>query len=132
MLLWDPVSDLIEERLRGAGLRATAPRVAVLGALSDSDDHPRVDQLIDRVRSGGVSISTQAAYDVCDALTSKALASRLDLRADPPDTTPGSETTTTTSRAGPAARWPTSTAPEATHPASSLPMVAVSPSTPPK
>ncbi|MBK5232353.1 MAG: transcriptional repressor [Thermoleophilia bacterium] len=77
------MSDLIEERLRGAGLRATAPRVAVLRALSRSDDHPRVDQLIDRVRADGVSISTQAAYDVCDALEKKALASRLELPGGP-------------------------------------------------
>lgn len=74
---------MIEQRLRDAGLRATAPRVAILRALSESDDHPRVDQLIDRVRTSGVSISTQAAYDVCDALTSKALASRLELPGGP-------------------------------------------------
>jgi Fe2+ or Zn2+ uptake regulation protein len=77
------VVDAIEQRLRDAGLRATAPRVAVLRALSESDDHPRVDQLIDRVRGSGVSISTQAAYDVCEALTSKALASRLELPGGP-------------------------------------------------
>lgn len=73
----------IEQRLRDAGLRATAPRVAVLRALTESDDHPRVDQLIDRVRGGGVSISTQAAYDVCDALHDKALARRVELPGGP-------------------------------------------------
>lgn len=73
----------IERRLRNAGLRATAPRVAVLRALAESDDHPRVDQLIDRVRGGGVSISTQAAYDVCEALRDKALARRVELPGGP-------------------------------------------------
>ncbi|MGZ5308303.1 MAG: Fur family transcriptional regulator [Solirubrobacterales bacterium] len=77
-----PVED-IERRLRDAGLRATAPRVAVLRALSESDDHPRVDQLIDRVRAGGVSISTQAAYDACEALRERALASRVEFPGGP-------------------------------------------------
>lgn len=73
----------IEERLRGAGLRVTAPRVAVLRALDEARDHPRVDQLIDRVRTGGVSISTQAAYDVCEALRTAGLARRIDLAGGP-------------------------------------------------
>ncbi|MDQ1712526.1 MAG: Ferric uptake regulator family, partial [Frankiaceae bacterium] len=55
------------DRLRAAGLRVTAPRVSVLGVLEASEDHPRVDQVIERVRASGVSISTQATYDVCEA-----------------------------------------------------------------
>jgi Fur family ferric uptake transcriptional regulator len=73
----------IEERLRGAGLRVTASRVAVLRVLSDADDHPRVDQVIDRVRAGGLSISTQAAYDVCEALKERGLARRIALAGGP-------------------------------------------------
>ncbi len=78
-----PVVTDLEERLRGAGLRVTAPRVAVLRVLADSPDHPRVDQVIDRVRSHGVSISTQAGYDVCEALSSAGLAQRIDLDGGP-------------------------------------------------
>jgi Fe2+ or Zn2+ uptake regulation protein len=59
--------DTIEDRLRAAGLRVTAPRVAVLRVLGEARDHPRVDQVIERVRAAGNSISTQAAYDVCEA-----------------------------------------------------------------
>jgi Fur family ferric uptake transcriptional regulator len=73
----------IEERLRGAGLRATAPRVAVLEVLAESHDHPRVDQVIERVRTRGVMISTQAAYDVCEALHRGALARRIALAGGP-------------------------------------------------
>jgi Fur family ferric uptake transcriptional regulator len=73
----------IEERLRGAGLRVTAPRVAVLRVLAESHDHPRVDQVIERVRDSGVSISTQAAYDVCEALLRTALARRIELAGGP-------------------------------------------------
>lgn len=67
----------VQERLRDAGLRATMSRVAVLRVLEASHDHPRVDQVIDRVRASGVSISTQAAYDVCDALRGASLARRI-------------------------------------------------------
>jgi Fe2+ or Zn2+ uptake regulation protein len=68
----------IEERLRAAGLRVTATRVAVLRVLAESDDHPRVDQVIERVRAAGISISTQAAYDICEALHRVALARRIE------------------------------------------------------
>jgi len=70
-------------RLRDAGLRVTAARVAVLSVLDDSRDHPRVDQIIDRVRLSGVSISTQATYDVCEALHRSGLARRIEPAGSP-------------------------------------------------
>jgi Fur family transcriptional regulator, stress-responsive regulator len=72
-----------DERLRAAGLRATGPRTAVLRVLAESGDHPRVDQVIDRVRALGVPISTQAAYDVCDALHRAGLARRIEPAGSP-------------------------------------------------
>ena len=69
--------EQVTERLRAAGLRVTAPRVSVLGVLDSSEDHPRVDQVIERVRAAGVSISTQATYDVCEALHRAGLARRI-------------------------------------------------------
>jgi Fur family transcriptional regulator, stress-responsive regulator len=69
--------EQITDRLRAAGLRITAPRVSVLGLLDAAEDHPRVDQLIERVRAAGVSISTQAGYDVCEALHRAGLARRI-------------------------------------------------------
>jgi Fe2+ or Zn2+ uptake regulation protein len=76
-------TELLESRLRDAGLRVTAPRLAVLRVLAESQDHPRVDQVIERVRSSGVPISTQAAYDVCEALHRVALAARIELAGGP-------------------------------------------------
>jgi Fur family ferric uptake transcriptional regulator len=73
----------LEERLRAAGLRVTASRVAVLRVLSEADDHPRVDQVIERVRLAGMTISTQAAYDACEALREKGLARRIALAGGP-------------------------------------------------
>jgi Fur family ferric uptake transcriptional regulator len=76
-------TDPIERRLREAGLRVTAPRVAVLRVLAEANDHPRVDQVLDRVRSSGVSISTQAGYDVCEALHRVSLARRIEPAGGP-------------------------------------------------
>jgi Fur family ferric uptake transcriptional regulator len=73
----------LEERLRAAGLRVTATRVAVLRVLADATDHPRVDQVIERVRAHGISISTQAAYDVCEALHRASLARRIEPAGQP-------------------------------------------------
>ena len=71
------------DRLRAAGLRATTSRVAVLQVLTEATDHPRVDQVIERVRQAGVTISTQAAYDVCEALRRAALAQRIEIAGSP-------------------------------------------------
>ena len=68
-----PIEE-VTQRLRDAGLRVTATRVSVLGVLDASSDHPRVDQIIERVNGSGSSISTQAAYDVCEALHHAGLA----------------------------------------------------------
>jgi Fe2+ or Zn2+ uptake regulation protein len=73
----------ITSRLRDAGLRVTATRVSVLGVLDESRDHPRVDQIIERVRASGVSISTQATYDVCEALHRAGLASKIEPAGGP-------------------------------------------------
>jgi Fur family transcriptional regulator, stress-responsive regulator len=73
----------LEQRLRRAGMRATVPRTAVLRVLTDSHDHPRVEQVIERVRQAGVHISTQAAYDCCEALHRAGLARRIEPAGHP-------------------------------------------------
>lgn len=75
--------DLIEQRLRAAGLRVTTPRAAVLRVLTESTDHPRVDQVLERVRAKGIHISTQAGYDVCEALHRASLARRIEPAGSP-------------------------------------------------
>jgi Fur family ferric uptake transcriptional regulator len=76
-------SEAIEERLRSVGLRATAPRIAVLQVLAQSHDHPRVDQIIARVRASGLDISTQAVYDTCEAFERAELARRIAIGGGP-------------------------------------------------
>ncbi len=78
-----PSAEALAQRLRDAGLRVTAPRLTVLQVLDESRDHPSVDQVLTRVREAGVSISTQAGYDVCDALHGAGLARRIEPAGGP-------------------------------------------------
>ena len=61
----------------------TTPRVSVLRVLDESHDHPSVDRVINRVREAGVAISTQAGYDVCEALHAAGLARRVEPAGGP-------------------------------------------------
>jgi Fur family ferric uptake transcriptional regulator len=73
----------VQTRLRDAGLRATAPRVAVLGVLAEARDHPRIETIRERVQRSGTSISAQATYDACEALHAVGLARRLHVAGSP-------------------------------------------------
>ena len=67
----------VERDLRAAGLRRTAPRVAVLTALRASPGHRRVDEVAATVRDRLGHVSTQAVYDVLGALEAAGLARRV-------------------------------------------------------
>jgi Fur family ferric uptake transcriptional regulator len=71
-----PTSPELERMLRGASLRITRPRVAVLGAVHE---HPHADTSailgVARERLGGVS--QQTVYDVLEALTGAGLVRRI-------------------------------------------------------
>jgi Fur family ferric uptake transcriptional regulator len=73
-----PTSEL-EQLLRGASLRVTRPRLAVLGVVHE---HPHADthSILGLVRAELGDVSQQAVYDVLNALT----AARLVRRITPP------------------------------------------------
>jgi Fe2+ or Zn2+ uptake regulation protein len=62
--------------LRGASLRVTRPRVAVLSAVHDHP-HADTDTIIGLVRADLADVSHQAVYDVLRALTDAGLLRRL-------------------------------------------------------
>jgi Fur family ferric uptake transcriptional regulator len=62
--------------LRGASLRVTRPRLAVLGAVH-SHPHADTDGLLGAVRRELPSVSHQAVYDVLRALTDARLVRRI-------------------------------------------------------
>jgi Fur family ferric uptake transcriptional regulator len=70
------VDGTFESALRGADLRVTRPRLAVLGAVHH---HPHADteSLIDAVRRELGEVSHQAVYDVLRALTTAGLLRRI-------------------------------------------------------
>jgi Fe2+ or Zn2+ uptake regulation protein len=71
-----PPAPELEHMLRGASLRVTRPRVAVLAAVHD---HPHADtnSIIALVREDLGDVSHQAVYDVLRALTDAGLVRRI-------------------------------------------------------
>ncbi len=66
----------LEHSLREAGLRVTAPRLAVLSAVLDHP-HADTDTLIHRARERHPKVSHQAVYDVLRALTDAGVLRRI-------------------------------------------------------
>ena len=71
-----PTTTDYERMLRGASLRVTRPRVAVLSALYDRP-HADTDSIIGAVRANLGEVSHQAVYDVLRALTTAGLVRRI-------------------------------------------------------
>ena len=71
-----PATSELERRLRGALLRVTAPRLAVLAAV-EAHPHADTDSIISAVRGDLPAVSHQAVYDVLRALTAAGLVRRI-------------------------------------------------------
>jgi Fur family transcriptional regulator, stress-responsive regulator len=71
-----PTTSDFERMLRGAALRVTRPRVAVLSAVHDHP-HADTDTIIGVVRTDLGEVSHQAVYDVLRALTASGLVRRI-------------------------------------------------------
>lgn len=65
------------ERLRAAGLRVTAVRLAILAAVR-AGSHPDVETVTAAVRGRVGHVSTQAVYDALRALAERGLVRRLE------------------------------------------------------
>jgi Fur family transcriptional regulator, stress-responsive regulator len=72
-----PATTDFERMLRGAALRVTRPRVAVLSAVHDRP-HVDTDSIIGIVRQELGGVSHQAVYDVLRALTAAGLLRRIE------------------------------------------------------
>jgi Fur family transcriptional regulator, stress-responsive regulator len=70
------------ELLRQRGLRVTAQRLAVLGAVSGAP-HVSADAVVETVRGEIGSISVQAVYDALAALTDRGLLRRIQPAGSP-------------------------------------------------
>jgi len=76
MLQGVPTTSDYERMLRGATLRVTRPRLAVLTAVHDHP-HADTDSIIGVVREDLGEVSHQAVYDVLRALTAAGLVRRI-------------------------------------------------------
>jgi Fur family transcriptional regulator, stress-responsive regulator len=71
-----PTLSDVQRLLRGAGLRVTRPRLAVLAAVYDHP-HADTDSIIRLVRADLGEVSHQAVYDVLHVLTATGLVRRI-------------------------------------------------------
>ena len=72
-------ADQYEEQLRGAHLRVTQPRIAVLRAV-DAHPHGETDTILEAVRVELPDVSHQAVYDSLRALSETGLIRRIQPR----------------------------------------------------
>jgi Fe2+ or Zn2+ uptake regulation protein len=77
-----PLDEPIAAQLRSAGLRVTAPRIAVLAA-ARAGNHASADSIARAAREQLGSISTQAVYDVLAALARAGLVRRIEPAGSP-------------------------------------------------
>ena len=77
----EPAADIVHQ-LRDAGLRVTAPRVAVLQVLAEHP-HSTAQDVARLTRSRLGSVSTQAVYDVLAAFTEVRLVRRIEPAGSP-------------------------------------------------
>jgi Fur family transcriptional regulator, stress-responsive regulator len=71
------------DALRSRGLRATGPRLAVLGALAELPSHVTVEQVERAARARIGTLSTQAVYDILRALHDVGLVRRIEPAGSP-------------------------------------------------
>jgi Fur family ferric uptake transcriptional regulator len=71
-----PATSELESLLRGASVRVTRPRLAVLAAVR-AHPHADTDSIIRLVREQSGGVSRQAVYDVLQALTDAGLVRRI-------------------------------------------------------
>jgi Fur family ferric uptake transcriptional regulator len=71
------------ERLRAHGLRVTAPRTAVLRAVTDLPGHPDAELIARHARSLIGTVSTQSVYDSLHTLTRVGLLRRIEPAGSP-------------------------------------------------
>ncbi|MDL4773051.1 MULTISPECIES: Fur family transcriptional regulator [Thermomonosporaceae] len=77
-----PLAPTTAEELRGAGLRVTAARVALLETVRDGD-HLGVEAIATGVRDRVGHISLQAVYEALHALTAAGLVRRIEPAGSP-------------------------------------------------
>jgi Fur family transcriptional regulator, stress-responsive regulator len=77
-----PPAPTAAEELRGAGLRVTAARVALLTTIREGD-HLGVEAIASGVRDRIGHVSLQAVYDALQALTGAGLVRRIELAGSP-------------------------------------------------
>jgi Fur family ferric uptake transcriptional regulator len=77
------MTETARQQLREAGLKVTGPRLAVLEAVDALGGHPDAASIAEHARDRAGSISTQAVYDILNALTGAGMLRRIEPAGSP-------------------------------------------------
>lgn len=68
-------ADLQEyrERIKSVGLKATPQRISVLKVLSETDEHPSAEMLMDKLKNEGSIMSVGTIYNILETFEEKGL-----------------------------------------------------------
>ena len=72
-------ADLQEyrERIKSVGLKATPQRISVLKVLSETDEHPSAEMLMDKLKNEGSIMSVGTIYNILETFEEKGLILKL-------------------------------------------------------
>jgi Fur family peroxide stress response transcriptional regulator len=70
-------NDIRANRLREAGLKATAPRLAILAALEDDRRHPTAEMVFESLRDRHPSLSLSTVYSTLESFIQRGIIRRI-------------------------------------------------------
>ena len=65
------------ERIKSVGLKATPQRISVLKVLSETDEHPSAEMLMDKLKNEGSIMSVGTIYNILETFEEKGLILKL-------------------------------------------------------
>lgn len=72
----------IRSRLINSGLKITPQRIAIFEAVTNLNNHPTVEQIIDYIRKNHPNVAIATVYKVLEALVEKKLITRVNTERD--------------------------------------------------
>ena len=73
----------LEEALRGAGVRVTRQRAALLRVIASADDHPDAAELHARAVAAGAGVSLATVYRTLTTLRTQGVIEKLEFQGEP-------------------------------------------------
>lgn len=70
-------SSIYRDRIKSVGLKATPQRISMLRILSETDEHPSAEMLMEKLRDEGIIMSVGTIYNILEIFAEKGLILKL-------------------------------------------------------